>query len=197
MSNRARLLRTTGWLVLLAGTSAAPLGAQRSAGRGCFGGEGGGMALSGRVTLAYALTYDSAGARLDAAILARGQPGWDRGARGRGPLPHTMPGEPGDRPPMLAGATADTFALLYDRANDVVWVGGRRVPLRGANIVLLDRADEVGGPPVVRPPLRADLTLPVSDQCEPPRTREAHEARVAAIRAALLRHAEVRAFLAP
>jgi len=176
----------------------APHRAQSPAPRTCSGSEGGGFALSDRVTLAYAVEFDSAGTRLTAAMLARGQPGWDRGAQDRGPLPQTMPTEPGERTPMLAGASADTFALLYDAANDIAWVGGRRVPLHHANVVLLDRADGVGGPPDLRPPLRVDpaVTLPGSP-CQSTGSYEDHEARNAAIRAALLRSAEVKEFLRP
>ena len=165
--------------------------------RGCNGNSSGGATLSDRVTLAYALTNDTSGVRLNAAILARGQPGWDR--RGRpGQLPLTMPAEPGDKPSMLAGTTADTFALMFDRANEIAWVGGRRVRLRGMNVVLLDRADGVGGPPVLLPLVRVDSALAIpGSSCEPPRSRDAAVARMDASRGALFRSPEVREFLKP
>ena len=99
---------------------------------------------------------------------------------------------------MLAGTTADTFALMFDRTNEIAWVGGRLVRLRGMNVVLLDRADGVGGPPVLLPLVQVDSALAISGSlCDLPRSRDAAAARIDAIRGALFRSPEVREFLKP
>jgi len=114
------------------------------------GSSGGSFTMSPRVAGAFVISFDTAGIRLDAAMLLRGQRGWERDATRRtGAWPPRVPRQPGDRPPSLSGATVDTFAVVYDRANDVAWIGGQRVSMDGANVVLVDRADGVGGPPIV------------------------------------------------
>ena len=156
----------------------------------CSGGSGGGTNLSDRVTAAYSTITERGNIRLELAILARGQPGWDHGSgRASRSWPPVLPVVQGDLRPQLSGATADTFALLFDRANDIAWVGGRRVPLAGNNVVLFDRADGVGGAPEVLPLLRVEPRITVADSvCRMP---------FDSIRGMLLRNAEVRAFLKP
>src|SRR6185437_5088380 len=155
----------------------------------CDGGTGGSGNVSDRVTAAFSTQFRRDTLYLELIILAKGQPGWDHGTGGKAPsIPFVVPLTPGDRPPQLAGGTADTLALLYDGANDIAWIGGRRIPLHGANVVLFDRADGVGGPPEVRPIIRIDPIISVADStCE-----GFPQAKVLGL---LLRHPEIRSFL--
>lgn len=160
----------------------------------CSGGTGGGSTLNDRVLAGTATSFDSTGTRLDAAMLIRGQPGWYQLGTGRtAPWPPSLPSRPGDKPQQLAGGSVDTFALVFDRANDIAWMGGRRVELHGANVVLLDRADGVGGPPEVVSVLRID------PQIGPPFAGCTRHGAVAyeEIREALLSNAVIRAFIMP
>jgi hypothetical protein len=128
------------------------------------GSSGGSFSMSPRVAGAFVISFDSSGVRLDAAMLLRGQRDWAGDATGRtGAWPPHVPRQPGDRPPSLSGATVDTFAVVYDRANDVAWIGGQGVPMDGANVVLLDRADGVGGPPIIVERLRIGPHVPMTD----------------------------------
>jgi len=160
----------------------------------CSGSSGGGATLSGRMLGAFSISYDSTGTRLEAAMLIRGQPGWYQHGTGRTtPWPPSLPSRAGDKVPQLSGASADTFALVFDRANDIAWMGGQRVDLHGANVVLLDRADGVGGPPEVVSILRIDPQIgPPFAACE----RQQAEADDR-IRDALLSSPVVRAYMMP
>jgi hypothetical protein len=163
----------------------------------CTGTGGGGAPhLSNRVSLAYAMSWDSGGLRLNAAMLLRGQPGWDHGSAARASLPDSMPMLPGDHQPELNGGMADTVSALYDRAKDLAWIGGRRIPMHGANVVLVDRADGVGGPPVVTKLIHIDPHLAqVPSPCKPHVTHEDYMAYMTAIRKAVLASEEVQNFI--
>jgi hypothetical protein len=159
-------------------------------------GGGGGEHLSNRVALAHAMSWGANGLRLDAAMLIRGQPGWDHGSGNREPLPDSMPMLPGDRRPELNGGTVDTLSALYDRANDVAWIGGRRIPMHGANVVLFDRADGVGGPPFVSKLIHVDPhLLNVPSPCKEHMSHEDHMAHMAALKSAIMGNADVQEFI--
>jgi hypothetical protein len=158
------------------------------------GSSGGSFSMSPRVAGAFVISFDSSGVRLDAAMLLRGQRDWARDATGRtGGWPPRVPRQPGDRPPSLSGATVDTFAVVYDRANNVAWIGGQRVPMDGANVVLLDRADGVGGPPFIVDRLRIGPHFSTNDSM----CVMADPHRVADIVALLTLDPVIRAFAEP
>jgi len=158
------------------------------------GSSGGAFSLSARVEGAFALSFDPAGIRLEAAMLLRGQRDWARDAAARaGAWPPDVPRRPGDLAPSLNGATVDTFAVVYDRANDIAWIGGRRVAMEGANVVLLDRADGVGGSPVVVARLRVPSRVPTTGSI----CAMADPRRGAELAALLTANPTIRAFVDP
>ncbi len=166
--------------------------ASRASARGCSGALGGSLGVSERVSGAYSVSFDDRGSHLDGAVLLRGEPGWDHGSgRRTEPLPAQVPHEAGEKNPIPGGGSVDTFAVIVDRANAVAWIGGRRVPLNGANVVLFDRADGVGGAPVVVALLSLDVgLLGKAGECLP----DSHEVSIH-LRDALLGDSEVRAFV--
>jgi hypothetical protein len=79
------------------------------------------------------------------AVFVRGAEGWGKGGgmRGRnsgGPVTQAMDMQIGDV----------RFASEFHMTSNVLDIHGVRVPLDSGNVVLVDRIDGVGGPPVVR-----------------------------------------------
>ncbi|CAN5876451.1 hypothetical protein BH23GEM5_BH23GEM5_11050 [soil metagenome] len=163
----------------------------------CRGSGGGLLHLSARACASFVIEVegDDAGVRgrLAAAIVARGEPGWIGRAQRR-PLPERplIPEPQG----LSGGGTLGGIWARVDVSDRVAWIGAERVPLPdGHNVVLLDRADGIGGPSVVVRTLSVEpeFALPGPD-CGLPNTRGAR-ARDAAIKAALFRSPEVRVFV--
>jgi hypothetical protein len=147
------------FVALCASGLAATAGAQMSSGS-----SGGGMSLSSRVTISYQqANVDSAGKRMDwmqFVILWRGQPGWESGralnetqrAAGRRAYEQArIAAAVADRS-FLGGGGAIPFWAELDRTARRLYVLGREfeIPERGsALVVIIDRIDEIGGPPTV------------------------------------------------
>lgn len=162
----------------------------------CRGRTAGNVRLSQRAGAAYSVSYQAredgqVRARLEAAIIARGQPGWEGlGGSRRRLVPPQLPEATGH----LSGATIDTLFMRFDPQARVAWVHTRKVPLPdGDNVVLVDRADNVGGPITVVNTLQVepDFGFPTCGG----HAAELVQARTDSIRAALLRSPEVRAFI--
>ena len=84
------------------------------------------------------------------------------------------------------------MAVLYDTANELAWLGSRRIPMRDGNILLIDRVDNVGGPLDIRPLERGDLRIPSTiASCAKPLPMSVDSA----IAATLLANAAIRAFV--
>lgn len=176
------------------GPPAPPVPHNNNADGQCTGGSAGGSWFSDRVFGAFATSHDSDGTHLDAAMLVRGEPGWhEHGAGRRASWPPSLPLRADDKQPQLAGASVDTLVLVFDRANDIAWMGGRRVELHGANVVLLDHVDGVSGPPEVVSILRIDPRIgqPFAGCGRPKPNGED------AIRETLMSSPVVRAFMMP
>ena len=163
----------------------------------CRGGGGGGLILTKRASAVYVLEIegDVTGVRgwIGGAVIARGQRGWwGRAQRGRLPDRPAWPEPRGSS----GGGTVGGIWTRIDPQDRAAWIGTERVPLpEGHKIVLLDRADGVGGPPTVIRTLSVEpeFALPGPD-CGVRNARGAR-ARDDAIKAALLRSPEVRTFV--
>jgi hypothetical protein len=135
----------------------------------------GGMSLSSRVAMHYHQAYrDSAGTRTDwmqFVILWRGQPDWesgvalsaeDRAAGLRAFEQARLAASVADRG-FLGGGGPNPYWAEIDRDNQHLYVLGQEftIPARGSTlVVLIDRIDRVGGPPVVIGSAVVDGQLP-------------------------------------
>ena len=164
----------------------------------CSGGSGGGFRLTNRADVVYSVSFsDTTGTEamhINAVFVGRGAPGWKDKAENR------IAGPPPARPDSVSGgsgATLGRFHMTHDRANNIAWVHDQPVRLDTFNVVLVDRADSAGGPPVVAGRLRVkpDITLPAG-ACGA-RTRATGMSWSDSLRAVLLRNPEVRAFANP
>jgi hypothetical protein len=151
--------------VVLAGTIVTPLLAQASDFlplSACA--VAGGSSLSTRSTVTYLLQQEKDTVRVEAIVVARSQPGWHGlVSLARQPLvPPKLSGQTGP----LIGLTLDTLFVRFDRKARVVWIHTLRVPLDSNNVVLIDRIDSRGGPPVVAGLARMPASLPLKGECE-------------------------------
>ena len=107
---------------------------------------GGVTMLTARAAATFSLTTKNDSLYVDGIIIGRAQPGW-RGFGGTRQqlVPPVRPGAP----EFLSGATIDTLFLQFDTKARVAWVHTVKVPLDSNNVVLVDRLDTQGGPPVV------------------------------------------------
>lgn len=163
----------------------------------CRGSGGGLLILSERASAAFMLEIegDATGVRgrIGGAVIARGQRGWlERAQRGRMPDRPAWPEPQGSS----GGATVGGIWTRIDPQDRIAWIGTERVPLpEDHNVVLLDRADGVSGPPIVMGTLHVEpkFILPGPD-CGVRGARHAR-ARDDALKNALLHSPEVRAFV--
>jgi hypothetical protein len=63
------------------------------------------------------------------------------------------------------GATIDTLFLDFDLDARVSWVHTLKVPLDTNNVVLVDRVDTEGGPPVVTGIYKIPSPIPLGARC--------------------------------
>jgi len=139
------------------------------------GTSGGGMTLSSRVSIDYQeANVDSAGKRTDwmqIVVLWRGQPGWQSGA-GATSVQRAAGNQVYEQARVAAAVANRGFSgsggpyphwTEIDRSNGRLYVLGREfdIPPRGsALIVIVDRVDGIGGPPMVIGSAVIDGTLP-------------------------------------
>jgi hypothetical protein len=154
----------------------------------CRGSGGGGLPLAPNLHVAYVIEVAGDSAIMPAVFVGRAAaPGGFRPVRR--PL----------RPPQLptpefhlGGATIDTLFMRYDARTRTAWVHTESIPLGRANVILVDRADAVGGAPVVVDTLRAHLLF--ASDCHGTITRS--PAWADTLRARLSLVPEIRAFMA-
>lgn len=123
---------------------------------------GGGMAVSARASATYALSVEHDSLYIGGIAIGRAQPGWRGSGGSRKPLQWPVrPGVSG----MLPGATIDTLFFQFDLDAKIAWVHMQKVPLDTNNVVLVDRVDSHGGPPVVAGLYRIPSPIPFRATC--------------------------------
>ena len=152
-------------------------------------GVGGGMPLSARASATYALSVAHDSLYVDGIAVVRAQPGW-RGFGGtRQPL--VRPARAGASE-FLSGATIDTLFLEFDVAAKTAWIHTLKVPLDTNNVVLVDRVDTEGGPPVVTGLYRIPSPIPFRATC---RDKDFLETMFSAVEKALKSNPAIAAFI--
>ena len=165
----------------------------------CEGSAGGGMSLSERAEMVYTVAFreDSGGsetANVEAVIVARGAPGWKASARNRTATP---PATAPDSGSLATSVNVAGLRLGYDRRSHAAWIHDQRVALDSFNVILVDRVDSAGGPPMVAQRLRIPPAIPLAPGACSARTSPTSMAWADSIRARLMRSPEVRTFAAP
>jgi hypothetical protein len=157
-----------------------------SAGTPCSAGESGTVFLSSRAMALYALELRADSAILTGAIIVRSQEGW-RGFYGatRSPPPQPRGG------PWAGGGTVDTLWLLINADRHIATIHNTEVPFGLDNVLLVDRVDGVGGPPVGAGTVRVPDTFAHATRCFSMRPSGD------SVRALLLRDARIREFVRP
>ncbi|HVE79206.1 MAG TPA: hypothetical protein VNA89_10110 [Gemmatimonadaceae bacterium] len=184
---------------IVLGALAAPVAARAQEDQGHGGGSGEFM-VPPRVVINFAYELPEGGAPTALIVLWRGQPAWFRGAQrgevstARSSFESGALARPGGPSRVLTHDgewSGIRLAFSYDPATDTALVAGQAVALRGANVVLVDRIDGVGGAPVVVGTASVDAAA-LRTLADPPRRgRGSREA----LREALERDERVRAFL--
>ncbi len=98
-------------------------------------------------------------ATIELVVVLRGQPGWARPGSGTvresaGPIFID------ERVPVQHSLTIGSkhFEYTYQPSDRTLQIGETRYPLDGANVVVIDRVDGVGGPPTVVCRLKFEMT---------------------------------------
>jgi hypothetical protein len=159
------------------------------------GGVGGSSSMSGGTTrehheLIFAVSTDSAGARLEAGVIVRAPRAW------RDQRPHAQPPQwsVNGVPRAIGGATTGPLWIGYERATRTLWLDTLAMPLGENNVVLLDVGAD--GVPRVIDRTRVDPRLPLpAGTCVTPRTHEENEAFDQALWAVVRRAPMARAFV--
>ena len=164
----------------------------------CSGGAGGSMTLNERASAALSVEFtgDTTGndsVHLRAIFVARGTAGWKNRAESTPLVRPVLPDGTGS----LSGAGLGDLFMGYDGSTNTAWVHDRKVPLDTFNVVLIDRADSVGGPPVVAQRLRLKPVIGLARGVCAKRASSEGLAWQDSIRALLYRSPEVRAFIGP
>ena len=154
-------------------------------------GLGGGMSLSPRVSATYSLSMQHDSLYIEGIALGRAQPGWRGFSGSRQPL--VPPSRPGAGE-FLSGATMDTLFFQFDVAAKIAWVHALKVPLDTNNVVLVDRVDTHGGPPLVTGLYKIPSPIPLKGDC---RDRAVMENVFTALEKALRAIPAVDAFVGP
>lgn len=162
----------------------------------CSGGASGALRLTDRADVAYSVSFtgDTTGRdslHLDAVFIGRGVPGWKETSQAREVAPRPVPP---DSVRTTSGAGIGHLYMGYDHRDNVAWVHDQRVPLDSFNIILVDRVDSVGGPPIVTRKLRLSPSLAFAPGTCAKRGDPAGMRWTDSIRAVLLRSPDVRAF---
>ena len=150
---------------------------------------GGGMPLSSRASATYALSIEHDSLYIGGITVVRAQPGWRGFGGSRQPLVRPARAGAGQ---FLSGATIDTLFLEFDLNAKVAWVHTLKVPLDTNNVVLVDRVDTEGGPPVVTGMYRITSPIPLAASCG---DKNFLESMFAAVEKALKSSAAIAAFI--
>lgn len=180
-----------GCTLALAACSGAP-GKQEALAACPVGGSTGGSTSQREHELIYALSGDSAGQQLDAAVVVRAPRTW----RLR-PPPDSQPRQwnpPGMAPRGINGAGAGPIWIGHEKATGTIWLDSLPIPLGGDNILLLEVGDNDVPRVVGRTHVDSRIPLP-EGSCGQPRNQEEAEAYEAALWTAVRRSPEVREFL--
>ncbi len=120
---------------------------------------GSGANLSERAQFYAYFSGQPDNAAIELIVILRGQPGWARPGSGTvresaGPIFID------ERVPVQHSLTIGSkhFAYTYQPSDRALQVGETRYPLEGANVVVIDRVDGVGGPPTVVRRLKFEMT---------------------------------------
>lgn len=148
--------------------------------------NGGGFTVRGEHELVYAISRDSAGAQLDAAVVVRASQAWLRR-----PPPESRPAA---MPRAVNGASAGPLRIGHEPATGTVWLDSVPVPLHNDNALLLEVGDDDAPRIVGRARVEPRLHL-TAGSCDQPRTREEAEIFEQTLWAAVRRASLVRAFL--
>ena len=154
-------------------------------------GSAGGFTARGEHELVYAISHDSAGPQLDAAVLVRAPRTWRRRPPPDSQPPHWRTAR---APRAINGATAGPLWIGHERAAGTVWLDSLPIPLGSDNVLLLEVGADDAPRVVGRARVEWHLPLPAAS-CGPPRTREEAEAFEQALWAAARRAPLVREFL--
>lgn len=184
-------------LVMLLGLQASCGGTEDAAveSPACIGGSSGNMSLTERAEMVYSISFGSDTTRrnvfdIDAVFVGRGAPGWKSQAR-QVERPAVLRDSVG-----IAGATAGSLFLGVNRRSRTAWIHGQPMALDSFNVVLLDRVDSVGGPPVVTRRVRIAPSMTLAPEACSGSSRAAYGPYADSLRAVLLRTPEIREFAA-
>jgi hypothetical protein len=160
----------------------------------CAGNAGGGGGLTDIADMVYAVSFADDTTRgemmhIRALFVGRGSPGWQAKAQNT----------PMQRPPvhdtvMLGGGSLGRLFVGYEDKTNSAWIHDQRVPLDSFNVVLVDRVDSVGGPPVVARTLRINPDIRLAPGVCGGRVTMAGQGWADSLRAVLMRNAAVREF---
>ncbi len=161
----------------------------------CSGGAGGSLMLNERAGVAYSVSFagDTTGkdsVHLQAIFVARGKAGWKNRAESTPLARPVRPGSTGS----LSGADLGDLSMSYDRSTNTAWVHDQKVVLDSFNVVLVDRVDSAGGPPIVVGKLRVPPHIALQPGTCGKRAQPQGLQWMDAVRAALLKSPEIRAF---
>jgi hypothetical protein len=173
-----------GCTLALVACSGAP-GKQEALAACPVGGSTGGSTSQGEHELVYALSGDSAGQQLDAAVVVRAPRTWRL---------HPPPASPPRQGRPLTGGSAGPMRIGHEKATGTVWLDSLPVPLGGDNVLLLEVGDNEVPRVVGRAHVDSRIPLP-EGSCGYPRNQEEAVAYEQALWTAVRRAPEVREFI--
>ena len=162
----------------------------------CSGGAGGSLTLNERAAAALSVSFtgDTSGrdsVHLHVVFVARGQPGWRGRAEATTLVRPVLPESVG----FLSGSGLGDLFMGYDPATKVAWMHDQKVILDTFNIVLVDRADSVGGPPIIARKLRVRPSIGLAPGVCARRAQPEGSPWRDSVRAVLFRSPEIRAVI--
>lgn len=161
----------------------------------CNGGSSGNMSLTDRAEMVYSISFGGDTTRpnvfdINAVFVGRGAPGWKGQAR-QVERPAELHDSLG-----ISGGTAGSLFLGVNRRTRTAWIHGQPMALDSFNVVLVDRVDSVGGPPVVAGRVRIAPSMTLAPEVCSGSSRAAYGPYADSLRAVLLRTPEIREFAA-
>lgn len=124
-------------------------------------------------------------------FIGRGARGWKRQPSGQRALVRpVLPESVG----FLSGGSLGQLYMGHELGTNVAWVHDQKVVLDSFNVVLVDRVDSVGGPPMVVGKLRMPSYVALQPGTCGQRAQPQGLQWMDAVRAALLESPEIRAF---
>jgi len=152
--------------------------------------------LSDRVGLVFLGTFSGDSTRgdslnLDLVFIGRGARGWKQQQPGQRSLARpVLPESVG----FLSGGSIGELYMGHERGTNVAWVHDQKIVIDSFNVILVDRVDSAGGPPMVVGKLRVPSHVALQPGTCGKRAQPGGLVWMEAVRAALLKSPEIRAF---